>query len=149
MPLILHIVTTGDKFRCVFVLFCDFCLSCFCLGFCLVSWLVDLGWLGCLFGAVSLFLLFFWATRKTFFFWCRNFAKLRWVFSLFSSQSLSLFLDRYVSLCSLEHTALHIYVGRDYNTCLQVLVTHRKLEYLLQPMCVFDQSLPTLKETVL
>lgn len=32
---------------------------------------------------------------------------------------------------------LHICVGTDYNTCLQVLVTHYILEYLLQAMCVF------------
>lgn len=110
MPLIFHIVTTGDQFS----LFC--CTAC-------------------------LFVLFFQAARKTFFFLCRSFTTLifffLWVFLLFSYQNLLLWLDRYISLCSLEHTVLHICVGTDYNTCLQVLVTHCILEYLLQAMCVF------------
>lgn len=36
---------------------------------------------------------------------------------------------------------LHISVGRDYNTCLQVLVIRSILEYLLQAVYVFWQIL--------
>jgi len=107
MPLIFHIVMTGEQFD----LFC--CAACY-------------------------FVLFFWAARKTFFFRCGSFttpifSSFEYLF-FFSTQNLLLLPDRYISLCFLEHTVLHICVVTDYNTCLQVFVTCCILQYLLQAM---------------